>query len=618
MHINRAGASEYRGRFDRLLTNSNKTSATVRHPSWGVPAMVGLTTILDDRFEEISRTMALGFTARLVVALITTVLMGLAVRPAVAAIWLGIFLAAEGWVALTLRPIADGRPGTPVQRLLLGLAGATTGSVWVASSAIYWSTGSHALQIVAACGFATILLSAQTQCARSLPMLIIVTVPSVLTLSFLALFCSGFHGLSLFMVAVSLVVLVTQLRNGAIIHRQETATLERLRQEAEAANQSKSLFLATMSHEIRTPMNGVLGMAHALNLTPLNEDQRIQIDMLMRSGDSLMTILNDILDVSKIEARRLTLESTSFDLCDVVSSVQALWREPAVEKGLELTCEIDPLVPTWVVGDPTRVRQILINHVSNAVKFTASGSVAIRVTRGDGEEIVFSVQDTGIGLTAQQQRGLFEAFSQADASITRRYGGTGLGLSISKQLAALMDGEIEVDSALGIGTEFRIRLQLPAAHEPPKPEQSAEFDLGRLRILVAEDNQINQAVVQAVLGATCAEVDIACDGEDALELLLVNKYDLVLMDIHMPRMGGIEALQQIRAGGRGRPDLPVIALTADAMTGDKERFLALGFDAVEAKPIRPANLLATIGTVVGAKMSTQALGGRPRNLHSAA
>jgi CheY-like chemotaxis protein/nitrogen-specific signal transduction histidine kinase len=395
-------------------------------------------------------------------------------------------------------------------------------------------------------------------------------------------------------------MLVAHLVSGAITHCQQTATLERLQREAVAANEAKSAFLAMMSHEIRTPMNGVLGMAHALAQTALSDEQRRQIDMLTRSGDGMMTILNDILDLSKIEAGGLMLEATVFDLPDVVNGVQALWCGPAREKGLELTCEIAPAVPHWVMGDPTRVRQILINHVSNAVKFTESGSVAIRVRAGDDGQVVISVRDTGIGLTAAEQERLFQAFSQADASITRRFGGTGLGLFISKQLVSLMGGRIEVESAPGVGTEFRIVLRLPAASAPPAQAARAEVELGRLRILVAEDNRINQAVVQAVLGAIDAEVDLADDGAQALRMLAAAPYDLVLMDIHMPNMDGIEALRRLRAGEAGPPDQPVIALTADAMAGDAERFIALGFDAVESKPIQPARLIAAIGEVLEA------------------
>ena len=560
-----------------------------------------LNALLDDRFEEISRVMAQGFPVRLLTGLITATLIALSVNPATAAAWFAGLLFAEALVFLAMRPMAGGRPGTTRQRLWLGLAGAASGCSWVAVAAIYWLTGSHVLQVVAVCALATILLSGQTQSARSLPVLAIVTAPPLVTLAVLALFYSGFSGLGLVQIVISLMMLLGQLWAGALHQRQAAATYERLQREAVAANEAKSAFLAMMSHEIRTPMNGVLGMAHALALTPLNDDQRRQIEMLTRSGDGLMTILNDILDLSKIEAGRLELEATVFDFPEVVNGVQALWSAPAREKGVELVCEIEPGAPGWVTGDPTRVRQVLINHVSNAVKFTERGQVTIRVGRGaGGDQVAISVRDTGIGLTPEQCEGLFQAFSQADASITRRFGGIGLGLSISKQLVELMGGAIEFDSAPGVGTEFRIALPLPAAEAPVAPAPRAELELAGLRVLVAEDNPINQAVVQAVLGAIEAAVDVAADGEEALACLRERDYDLVLMDIHMPRMDGIEALRRLRAGEAGRRDTPVIALTADAMAGDAERFIALGFDAVDSKPIQPARLIATIGATLGA------------------
>jgi signal transduction histidine kinase/ActR/RegA family two-component response regulator len=565
--------------------------------------MQPLYALFDDRFEEVSRVTARGFGARVASAVLTSVLMALAVSPAVAAGWATVFVCLEVWNFLVMRPFAE-RPGTPAERLHLGFVAIGAVCVWTAMAVIYWLTGSPVLQFVSVCVLMTILLSAQTQSARSLPMLVIVTVPPVLALSILSIFFSGFQGLGLLMVCLSLVMLVAHLVTGATMHRQAAANLERLQHEAVAANQAKSAFLAMMSHEIRTPMNGVLGMAHALAQSPLNAEQRRQVDMLTRSGDGLMTILNDILDLSKIEAGKFDIEETVFDLHDVVFSVQDLWSASVQDKGLVLISEIEPSVPQWVTGDPTRVRQILLNHVSNAVKFTERGEIRISVAAGGSDEVLISIRDTGIGLTAEQCDGLFEAFSQADASTTRRFGGTGLGLSISKQLVGLMGGDIAVDSVPGAGTEFRITLPLPAAPAPASRSRANDWgtSLAGLRILVAEDNPVNKAVVQAILAALDAEVHHANDGEDALRLLRAGDYDLVLMDIHMPVMDGIEALRRIRSGEAGRADQPVIALTADAMAGDGERFIALGFDAAESKPIQPPALIATISRVCAGRL----------------
>jgi CheY-like chemotaxis protein len=365
-----------------------------------------------------------------------------------------------------------------------------------------------------------------------------------------------------------------------------------------------------MSHELRTPLNGILGMANALKGGRLDPIQARQVDLLVGSGDGLMTILNDILDVSKIEAGRLDLETTAFDLVELGERVHDLWRDLAAAKGVRLVYDVASGTPRWLTGDPTRIRQIMLNLTSNALKFTEAGEVRLALrpltnVSGDpcAERIEITVSDTGIGITEDQRANLFESFSQADASTTRRFGGTGLGLAICRQLADLMGGVIEVESQPGRGSLFRVVLELPRA-EPPgdsqdeiegeaEPSDSAGGIAGR-RILVAEDNLINQAVARAILEAVGARLDVAHDGVEALEMLAAGDFDVVLMDVHMPRMGGIEALSRIRAGEAGHPGLPVIALTADAMPGEDDKLLALGFDDVQGKPIQPMALITAI------------------------
>jgi signal transduction histidine kinase/ActR/RegA family two-component response regulator len=386
-----------------------------------------------------------------------------------------------------------------------------------------------------------------------------------------------------------------------------TAQLSEQTALAVAANAAKSKFLAMMSHELRTPMNGVLGMAQALKLSPLNADQMGQVEMILRSGDSLMTILNDILDVSKIEAGKLELEVAAFDLIEVGQSVHGLWSHVATEKGLALTFEVDPETPRWVSGDPTRVRQIILNLVSNAVKFTQVGRVTIRMAPHD-TGVRIEVSDTGIGMTPEQQRRLFQSFTQADASTTRRFGGTGLGLSICKQLSEAMGGDVSMVSAVGHGSTFTVRLPLSVA-EPPetKPESDDTLDqppLAGLRILVVDDNPINLAVARAILEAVGADIATAADGLDALEFLRSGDYDIVLMDLQMPRMDGTEAVNQIRAGTAGPMNIPVIALTADVIGGSNETLLKLGFDAVESKPIDARELINTILNVLNGPILT--------------
>jgi signal transduction histidine kinase/ligand-binding sensor domain-containing protein/CheY-like chemotaxis protein len=382
---------------------------------------------------------------------------------------------------------------------------------------------------------------------------------------------------------------------------ERTAQLRDQTELALAASQSKSAFLAMMSHELRTPMNGVLGMARALGASPLSSEQAGQVKMIMESGDSLMTILNDILEISKIESGKLELEETVFDLPEVARMVHSLWAEIASAKGVTLACEIDPSAPRWVRGDPTRVRQIMLNLVSNALKFTPTGEVRLALSAGE-DGVRIAVSDTGIGISPAQQARLFQSFSQAEASTARRFGGTGLGLSICKQLAELMGGGMSLVSVEGEGSTFTALLPLEAviAPEAASPQSPAPERAGfeGLRVLVVDDNMINLAVARAILGAVDVVTTTADSAQEALALLREASFDIVLMDLHMPRMTGAEALAQIRAGAAGRPDMPVIALTADVMAGREQAMLDQGFDGVQAKPIDPAALVSAIAAVL--------------------
>jgi len=389
--------------------------------------------------------------------------------------------------------------------------------------------------------------------------------------------------------------------NGVRTSRRAAHAMQAAERAAVEANAAKSAFLAMMSHELRTPMTGVLGMAQALRNTSLSAEQQAQVGMLIRAGDGLMAILNDILDVSKIEAGRLELESTAFDLVELAAQAEALWRDAAEAKGLDLSLEIAADTPRWLFGDPNRIRQIMLNLLSNALKFTEAGQVRLALCALDGAgadrgRVEIAVSDTGIGMTPDQVSRLFKAFSQADASTARRFGGTGLGLSICRQLAEMMGGGVSVESAPGRGSTFRLTLELPLAEAPSDDGATGEEAEGLegVSILVAEDNPINQAVARAILEAVGARIDTADNGAVALERLSGGGYDLVLMDVHMPVMDGVEALARIRAGEAGDPDLPVIALTADAMSGETQRLRAHGFDDVQPKPIQPMALIGAI------------------------
>jgi signal transduction histidine kinase len=466
--------------------------------------------------------------------------------------------------------------------------------VWTSLAVVLWLSEHPALRFAAICLTAGQLIHAQAVTFRSPIVFAIDAGMPALALAGMPLLLGGYGGWSALTVLIAVALVLLYAVSSAAVNARRVDALEAAERAAMSASAAKSVFLATMSHELRTPMNGVLGMAHALTTSPLNDQQARQVGMLIRSGEGLMTILNDVLDVSKIEAGKLELETLAFDIRDLVDEVVGLWSQAAEAKDVRLVGAVDPLAPTWVSGDPTRLRQILNNLVSNALKFTASGAVTVQVGPAGAAFLEIQVVDTGIGMSVEQQSRLFQTFSQADASITRRFGGTGLGLAICKQLTELMGGAITLRSAPDEGSAFILALPLPAAAAPEvAPETPCDGIVG-LRVLVADDNRINQLVARTILEAAGAVVEVADNGRHALERLGEHAYDAVLMDVHMPDMDGLEALRRVRAGAAGAGDIPVIALTADVMHGDESDLLACGFDAVQPKPIRPADLVRAI------------------------
>ena len=403
-------------------------------------------------------------------------------------------------------------------------------------------------------------------------------------------------------------------------YQASSAAMRRSREEAqerqslaEQANAAKSTFLANMSHEIRTPMNGILGMASALEQSDLSAEQRDKLTIIRESGDLLMMVLNDLLDFSKIEASKVEIESAPYRLGEIARKVDSLHGLRAMEKGIDFSvrCDVDCACDAMRLGDGHRILQVMHNLVSNAVKFTESGEVRVKITTADGdkERVVIVVTDTGIGMSEEQAAKVFDPFTQADVTTTRKYGGTGLGLSIAKGLVDAMGGTISLRSAPNAGSTFKVEFPAPIVAD------SSAFDVAalapvpvhqqshRLRILVGEDNAVNQAVLNAFLAQRTHDLRFATDGLDVVSAFKNGEFDLVLMDISMPLLDGPEAMRQIRFLERERgvvSPTPIIAVSAHAMQQDVDDFLASGFDGYVTKPVRAEKLHAEIDRVMAA------------------
>jgi signal transduction histidine kinase len=364
---------------------------------------------------------------------------------------------------------------------------------------------------------------------------------------------------------------------------------------AEQASRAKSSFLATMSHELRTPLNGVLGMAQALVREPLTQAQKERVAIIRRSSESLLAVLNDLLDLSKIETAGLELEVGEFDLEQLVAGVVAAYESLAQNKGLSFRLQIAPAACGAFVGDSARVRRILYSLADNAVKFTEAGGVTLSVGCAEGQ-VIFRIDDTGIGISPDHLGSLFEGFFQADGGATRRYGGAGLGLAVCRQMAALMGGSVEATSELGAGSTFIVRLPLPRAAQRPQEGAAEPRGDGELRVLAAEDNDTNQLVLKTLLGQAGLDVTMVENGAQAVEAWERGQWDLILMDIQMPVMDGVVATRAIRQRERetGRARTPIIAVTANAMTHQIAEYEAAGMDGVSPKPI---DLVALLGAM---------------------
>jgi signal transduction histidine kinase/AmiR/NasT family two-component response regulator len=566
---------------------------------------------LNQSLDGITRKTLATLGSRLLVGVSAALLAVYCLGWSIAAVWMTANVIAELATWFASGPQRRGAQQTNRQRVRYLVAIVWMNAVWASLAILFWQSGDAALRLCALALLACQMLHASIFNAQSNALLAIVGgTPAVtlVVLSALAVAGSGRFGP---VFAVTAILMTAYIAHAAFVNRRNVQAVEASQAAALAANRAKSEFLALMSHELRTPMTGVMGMAHALAAHPLPAAQQRQVEVLISSGETLLTLLNDILDLSKIEAGKLELECAPFDPAASACRVRDLWRDAAEAKGLTLECATDAEDELWIAGDDTRYQQIISNLVGNALKFTESGGVKIalsaqRTPNGDAE-LRLSVSDSGIGMSDEQMARLFHPFSQGDASVMRRFGGTGLGLSICRQLAAAMGGEITVSSRPDAGATFTLRLCAPVA-APPQPAvilaATSDRDLQGLRVLFVDDNEVNRLVGSTLLQPFGCVVDVAEDGVIAIERLAHFAADIVLLDIHMPRLGGVETLAAIRAQRLVADEAPIIALTADVLPDQVARLLAAGFDGVEAKPINPLRLIACIAAALAARSAS--------------
>ena len=579
--------------------------------------------MLDARYQSVGAEACRMTPTRLVIAAALTVLAGLAVGWPKALVWGAAVSISEVWTFYSTRRFAS---GTADRAALWNYSGASVfgAPVWSAFGLLLWMGPSEAAHVAAAAYWCGQLLYVQNFCVKSPLSLIQIGAPSVLAPLLIPLLLPQFKGADQLLVMSMMVVCVAYsihaamdnirtdrqlsvatraLMAGKLAAEAARTDMAAAKAEADAANDAKSMFLATMSHEIRTPLNGVLGMAQAMAADDLPDEQRDRLGVIRQSGETLLTLLNDVLDLAKIEAGRLELEAIDFELSEVVQGAASTFASVAETKRLAFHVEIDAARGRYL-GDPTRVRQVLHNLVSNALKFTDAGGVRLVAAYGaDGLRI--EVHDSGVGMDEPALARLFQAYGQGDASTTRRYGGTGLGLSICRQLAELMGGAISAASTAGVGSVFTVTLPLerlgderPATLAEPTTESAAS--VGTLRVLAAEDNAVNRLVLQTLLAQAGVTPVMVEDGAQALEAWREGEWDLILMDVQMPRMDGPSATRAIRAleVSTGRRRTPVLALTANVMAHQIAEYAAAGMDGNIAKPIMAGDLFAAMQAVL--------------------
>jgi signal transduction histidine kinase/CheY-like chemotaxis protein len=566
----------------------------------------------DERLDEVAMDTHRLLASRLISAVVVAVLVGRALEPVWVWSWLASLIAAEALARLATRRFRPGFVGTPGLRLAFVMGALPVNLAWGWMAAMLWLSPGDTLKLAAVGVWMGQIVFTQNYRHQPWPLVVVSAAVPLASLVIFPFFFYDAPGLGpqtarWGLLLLTLNTISTMISNRAAARRMDelTSGLREERERALEAARAKSTFIAVTSHELRTPMNGLLGMAHALSRSDLNEAQREQIRLMIKSGDNLMQLLNDVLDLSRIEAGKVELVPAPFDLEETVSDVIDAWRDVAVVKNLDLSVRFDASTPQWIEGDALRVRQVLTNLIANALKFTTEGGVHLTVSApkpaAQGlRDITFAVRDTGPGVPAEAIDRVFESFTQADDTVSRRHGGAGLGLTISRALARQMGGDLTLaPSEHGACFVFSIRAPVAEAQIQVESEDDNEDGAMRaVRVLMAEDNAINQLVVQAMLEATGLSLTVVDNGQAALEAMASDSFDCVLMDINMPVMDGMTALAAIRAGKAGDPNLPVIALTASTMAGDRERFLEMGFNDHLGKPVKPAALITAIARAI--------------------
>jgi len=567
----------------------------------------------DERLDEVAMDTHRLVPSRLISAVVVAFLLGRALNPAMMMSWLAALVVAEGLARLVTRGFKPGVAGTPARRMGFVLCALPINLIWGWLAAMLWLSPGDILKLAAVSVWVGQIVFTQNYRHQPWPLVVVSAVVPLASLWIFPFFFFDAQGLAADTTRWGLLLLVgntisTMISNRAAARRMDQLThgLREERERALEATRAKSTFIAVTSHELRTPMNGLLGMAHALARSDLNATQREQIRLMIKSGDNLMQLLNDVLDLSRIEAGKVELVPEPFNLEEAVTDIVNAWRDVAVVKNLDLTIRFDAEVPAWIEGDALRVRQVLMNLISNALKFTVEGGVDLhiyspRAPANGLHEIFFAVRDTGPGVPPEAVGRVFESFTQADDTISRRHGGAGLGLTISRALARQMGGDLTL-APCDTGACFVFSIRAPGA-EPQLAIEAARDNItamASVRVLMAEDNAINQLVVQTMLEATGLSLTVVENGQAALDTMTGGSFDCVLMDINMPVMDGITALAAIRAGAAGDPHLPVIALTASTMAGDRERFLKMGFNDHLGKPVKPEALITAIARAIRA------------------